>query len=534
MEVSVVVRFHNEAAWLPAVLAAVRSQCFPAGEVEVIGVDDRSTDGSREAAAPWLDRLLEIDGYSPGAALNRAVEAARGRTVAVLSAHALPADAGWLAALHEGVDEPHLAGTYGAQLYPVNSRFLDKRDLDLFSTLHPRLETRDSDFWNANSIFPRAVWEAQPFDETTYELEDHHWTKLLLPLGYHVRFQPRAPVYHYGHIDRLDREHLLPSPLPPCERVDAAVAELEDPGADWPRVMRAGLTLSSLTRYTCIGRAVHAIGQTLAGHPDFDVRWRMAQALGKIPCEESVRYLADALDDPSFYARDEAAWSLRRLGALAVPVLLARLDAMPADTALFAALALGGSGVPHAERRAVDVLLAGLASVDRGERRNAAYFAGEVVAAAAGAERMLAPLEALRDETDGELAAVGCWALGAFAEAGHRVDARPLHEATGHPHLQVRFEAVAALGKLALVRGASGAEAGLREALAAADGRVRWAAMQSLRRLAEAGRMEEAGRVEGWEDDDFGVRFERELLASSLRRRVAVAAPAVLAALGTP
>ena len=91
-----------------------------------------------------------------------------------------PGDAQWLRTLRSHLDQGEVAGVYGGQLYPINSRFLDKRDLDIFSSLEPRIERVDSDFWNANSMFPKSVWKTQRFEESVFELEDHHWTKLVL------------------------------------------------------------------------------------------------------------------------------------------------------------------------------------------------------------------------------------------------------------------------------------------------------------------------------------------------------------------
>ncbi|HEX2253630.1 MAG TPA: HEAT repeat domain-containing protein [Thermoanaerobaculia bacterium] len=516
MDVSVIVRFHDEERYLEAVLRAIRAQRLP-GRFEILAVDNDSRDGSRRIAERWADRVLTLSTYRPGRALNLAIEHARGRHVAVLSAHTIPAGDDWLARLRAPLDAPRLAGVYGGQLYNLHSRFLDKRDLDIFSTLEPRTERRDSDFWNANSMFPRSVWEQQRFDETVYELEDHHWTKRLLPRGYEVRFEPRALVYHYSHLDRLDREFLPPSPLSDDERIDEALAELADPAAGWSRVMVAGLTLSSLTRAPGIGRAVPALGRHLADHWDFDVRWRMAQALGKIPGRDAIRHLVGALTDRSFYPRDEAAWALARHGATAVPEILAAVPRLPADCRPFAALALGLSGTERGQREGVALLAGdaggGLAADSPRERRDAAYFAGEL-AGATPAVRLVPRLASLIDGGP-ELARVACWALGCFAGRA-AVDWRPiLRHAGQHPDPLVRFEAVVALGKRARAGGAAGEL--LRPLLAACgdpQGRVRYGAVQSLRLLAEAGL---PTPVPAWleDDPDFGVRYESALLAAA-------------------
>lgn len=205
-EVSVVVRFRNDRECLGETLRAIRAQAPIDGPIEIIAVDNDSIDGSRGIASEYASQVLTISDYMPGKALNAAISHSSGRFVVVLSAHTIPSDPHWLMHLRRSVDEPNIAGAYGAQLFNSHSRFLSKQILDVFSTSVARLERVDSDFWNANSIFPRRMWQQTPFNENVCELEDHFWTKQLLNNDLCVRFEPRALVYHYTHIDRLDRQ----------------------------------------------------------------------------------------------------------------------------------------------------------------------------------------------------------------------------------------------------------------------------------------------------------------------------------------
>jgi len=75
--VSVIVRARNEERHLDAVLGAVRAQRFP-GEVELIVVENGSTDETAAIAARYADLVLPIDDYRPGAALNCALRRAGG------------------------------------------------------------------------------------------------------------------------------------------------------------------------------------------------------------------------------------------------------------------------------------------------------------------------------------------------------------------------------------------------------------------------------------------------------------------------
>lgn len=267
--VSVIVRSRNEAEHLGAVLRAVRAQRWP-GAIEVVCVDNQSDDGSRETAAALADLCLDIDEYRPGAALNRAVDAAHGELLIVLSGHALPADDGWLTRLLDRHGEHRFAGVYGSQRYCDDARFLDKKGLDLFRYGPPRVERVDSDFWNANSSFTRAAWSCEHFDEHVFELEDHYWTKALLPRGFHVRYEPSANVYHYGHYGRNDRT------LPDCVDDDvtlaAAVAVLAESAPSWPKRMDAVLRIKTLAHRVRDAAVIDRLRALLREDEDFDVR----------------------------------------------------------------------------------------------------------------------------------------------------------------------------------------------------------------------------------------------------------------------
>jgi hypothetical protein len=443
-----------------------------------------------------------------------AISKARGKYISVLSAHTIPASSSWLTTLYTHMGTPDLAGVYGAQLYHINSKFLDKRDLDIFFRNQPRIEKKDSDFWNANSMFPRSVWEKQPFDEKVFELEDHHWTKLLLPKGYVIHFEPEALVYHYEHINRNDREYLADSTLTEKEQIDAAIAVLEKKDSDWPNTMFAGLTIASLTQSKNIYIAVEALGRVLLNHWDFDVRWRVAGALGKVRCEGSISPLVEALSDPSFYARDEAAWSLARLGKIAVMPVIEHVKNLDCACIPFAALALGMSGDDLGEKQAVVLLTCEIKSGNKERIRNAIYFAGELVDTNY-ANELIPYVEFYLTDCDNWLVAVCCWAFGCFAKK-NGINWKIISTISlEHPDEFVRFEATVALGKIAMYSEIEDITSILLSKLTDQSNRVRYGAIQSLRTLVEDKGLEVKINHN---DNDFGVQHELKLIKTYQER----------------
>ncbi|MBC8164952.1 MAG: glycosyltransferase family 2 protein [Bryobacteraceae bacterium] len=83
--VSVIVPLYNKRAWIERALHSIAAQTFTS--IEVLVVDDGSTDGSGEVAASYPDsrfRVIRQENAGPGAARNRGLEEARAELVAFL------------------------------------------------------------------------------------------------------------------------------------------------------------------------------------------------------------------------------------------------------------------------------------------------------------------------------------------------------------------------------------------------------------------------------------------------------------------
>lgn len=196
--VSVIVRTKNEERWIGSCLRAIRRQTYPA--IEVVLVDNDSSDQTVAKARPLVDNLVTIERFRPGRALNDGIRASSGEIVVCLSGHCIPTNERWLERLVANLDDPEVAGVYGRQEPLSYTSPLDKRDLLITFGLDRRVQRRDTFFHNANSAMRREIWETFPFDEELTNIEDRAWAKQVLDAGHVIVYEPDASVFHHHGI----------------------------------------------------------------------------------------------------------------------------------------------------------------------------------------------------------------------------------------------------------------------------------------------------------------------------------------------
>lgn len=200
--ISIIIRTKNEERWITSCLQAVFDQ--EEKDIEVIVVDNHSTDKTVEKAKRFPVKVLDVDDYLPGKALNVGFKEARGDFIVCLSAHCIPVNTQWLSNLLTNFDDGMVAGVYGRQEPMSFSSDLDKRDLLITFGLDRRVQMKDSFFHNANSMIRREIWQKIPFDDKITNIEDRLWAEKVLKAGYTIVYEPSASVFHHHgiHQDR--------------------------------------------------------------------------------------------------------------------------------------------------------------------------------------------------------------------------------------------------------------------------------------------------------------------------------------------
>ena len=204
--VSIIIRTKNEERWIGACLRAVSAQTYR--NFEIVLVDNNSTDKTVAKASAFDIKLVTIDEFRPGDAINRGVEVSNGEYVVCLSGHCIPKNDNWLQALVASFGDEQVAGVYGRQEPMAFTSDLDKRDLLNTFGLDRRVQIKDSFFHNANSAIRRKVWDDIPFDADVTNIEDRVWAEVVLRAGHTLVYEPDASVFHHHgihHESNLER-----------------------------------------------------------------------------------------------------------------------------------------------------------------------------------------------------------------------------------------------------------------------------------------------------------------------------------------
>jgi len=196
--VSIVVPVFNGQGTIAECLDSLLALNFPRDRLEVLVVNNASTDKTGEVLAAYRDtvRLLLETKRGPAAARNRGIREATGEIVAFTDADCT-VDADWLRHLIEPLQDPSIG--------IVGGRILSRRPCNPIETFGNTIH----DHQKAIEVFkppyaitmnwssPRRVLvEAGLFDETYLRCEDVDLSQRILQQGHKIVYRHEAIIYH--------------------------------------------------------------------------------------------------------------------------------------------------------------------------------------------------------------------------------------------------------------------------------------------------------------------------------------------------
>lgn len=197
--VSIIIRTKNEEEWITKCLKSVFSQKNV--NYEVILVDNKSTDTTVARSKEFNVKIVEIEQYLPGLALNYGIKFSKGEIICCLSGHCVPTNEYWLANLIKPLEDRNIGGSYGRQVPTENSNPLDVRDLVMLFRNESFIQNVDSFFHNANSAFLKSTWIKYPFCEEATNIEDRIWGEKIISSGLKIAYVSDASVFHWHGVN---------------------------------------------------------------------------------------------------------------------------------------------------------------------------------------------------------------------------------------------------------------------------------------------------------------------------------------------
>jgi glycosyltransferase involved in cell wall biosynthesis len=223
--VSVVVPCYNEAQTIGLLLEAVRRQTYPLADLEVVIADGMSTDDTREVVRSFAQlhpelaiRLVDNPDRIIPAALNRAIEQARGEVIVRLDAHSIPRP-DYIRRCLNALEETGAANTGGVwEIRPSTERWIARSIAA--AAAHP-LGAGDARYrygGEAGKVDTvpfgtfRREWidRVGPFDESLPTNEDYEFNVRLRQAGGTIWFDPsiRSVYFTRGNLVSLARQYL--------------------------------------------------------------------------------------------------------------------------------------------------------------------------------------------------------------------------------------------------------------------------------------------------------------------------------------
>jgi GT2 family glycosyltransferase len=196
--VSVIVPVHNAEKALPRLMASLRAQRYPRERFEMILVDNRSTDRSREVMRRFGDvtALSQTARQGPAATRNEGIRAARGEVLAFIDADCW-AHPDWLSSGIRTLMEKRLDRVAG------RVEFVLPRRPNIYEIYDSSVNFRQTDFLSAgwcgtgNLFVRRSVFdEVGLFDSELISHEDSEWGLRATRAGKSLDYAPEAVVYH--------------------------------------------------------------------------------------------------------------------------------------------------------------------------------------------------------------------------------------------------------------------------------------------------------------------------------------------------
>ena len=204
MKVSVVIPAYNAERTIGEAVVHSLSQTRGSLQVELIVVDDGSTDDTAAIAEAAGATVIRQQNAGPAAARNRGWQSATGTFLCFTDSDCIPI-AGWLENLLDGFTDSHVGAVAGSYEIANPSSWLARWVQQEIMERHKRMLPFIRAFGSYNVAIPRHVLQATGGFDPVYRRasgEDNDLSYRIIKKGWRIAFRPQARVSHY-HPEKL-------------------------------------------------------------------------------------------------------------------------------------------------------------------------------------------------------------------------------------------------------------------------------------------------------------------------------------------
>jgi glycosyltransferase involved in cell wall biosynthesis len=204
MKVSVVIPAYNAERTIGEAVVQSLSQTRGSLQVELVVVDDGSTDDTAAIAESAGATVIRQQNAGPAAARNRGWQSATGTFICFTDSDCIPI-AGWLENLLDGFTDSHVGAVAGSYEIANPSSWLARWVQQEIMERHKRMPPFIRAFGSYNVAIPRHVLQATGGFDPVYRRasgEDNDLSYRIIKEGWRIAFRPQARVSHY-HPDKL-------------------------------------------------------------------------------------------------------------------------------------------------------------------------------------------------------------------------------------------------------------------------------------------------------------------------------------------
>ena len=193
---AIIIRGKNESRWLKILLKSLKNQKYR--NFEIIFCDNSSSDNTLSILKYYkVKKIVKIDEFFPGKAINLALKKTKKKYSVILSSHCIPINDNWLQDFVNYMENnAEIVAAYGKQFPTPGTSSMNSVDLNILFKDEEIKYYKDPYITNANAIYRNSFLKNNLFDEKLTNIEDIIWAKKASREKKIISYTAGSAVFH--------------------------------------------------------------------------------------------------------------------------------------------------------------------------------------------------------------------------------------------------------------------------------------------------------------------------------------------------